>query len=301
MLSQFRNDRNPQAADFLGMLEIEDQGVFNVNETTDGSWHVIFCAWNFGGAERWPELAVLKSPVLVRGFCAKWHNYLSSYSTKHVTIMSPMQWRGPATFLFAWAVFMTLYFSWWSTNTSPNLPNNGLDRLASTEQCPSCICPPQSQQASVSCPTPNPTPPTQSCPPQIEKIVNVCPPTTPGSGMSEQKKETCILNESINLEPPKPGYLTGPRESPIKKRAKRFDIQILLSFRKIEYNLNLFDFFSLVTIPVGAVSKQNVNKIIQKFGFENFQFMLFHYDEADWSDQDWYWDVISIRYVYIQS
>eukprot|EP00276_Gloeochaete_wittrockiana_P006765 CAMPEP_0184659320 /NCGR_PEP_ID=MMETSP0308-20130426/29140_1 /TAXON_ID=38269 /ORGANISM="Gloeochaete witrockiana, Strain SAG 46.84" /LENGTH=319 /DNA_ID=CAMNT_0027099045 /DNA_START=561 /DNA_END=1520 /DNA_ORIENTATION=+ len=69
-----------------------------------------------------------------------------------------------------------------------------------------------------------------------------------------------------------PGRLTGPFLHPLNR------------------------YKSLVAIPVGNKSKANINTIVQKFGLENFTFVLFHYDLSTWEEFPWYKDVISIRY-----
>jgi len=51
---------------------------------------------------------------------------------------------------------------------------------------------------------------------------------------------------------------------------------------------------SLVAIPVGNRSKPLIEKLITKFGFQNFSYVLFIYDYSDWSGFDWATKVIWI-------
>jgi len=53
---------------------------------------------------------------------------------------------------------------------------------------------------------------------------------------------------------------------------------------------------SLVIIAVGGASVFAVDKIVKTFGFTNFSFVLFHYDnDSSWSQFEWYKQVLSIR------
>ena len=53
----------------------------------------------------------------------------------------------------------------------------------------------------------------------------------------------------------------------------------------------------LVAIPIGAKTKENglLNKLIDKFGFEDFSYILFAYDKTDWSKEEWFDKVVIIH------
>lgn len=110
-------------------------------------------------------------------------------------------------------------------------------------------------------------------------------------------------HEPVNFESPNIGSLTGPRSIPLQVGAKgcvQFFCLCTRSFLPrikfpVLFCLSVF-LSSLVAIPVGKRSKENVDKLIKAFGLEKFTFMLFHYDTTDWSDMPWYNQVIAIRY-----
>jgi hypothetical protein len=51
----------------------------------------------------------------------------------------------------------------------------------------------------------------------------------------------------------------------------------------------------LIAIPAGEKAKPLVNALIQRFGFRDFSFMIFHWDNATWNEFAWYSQVVSIR------
>ena len=53
----------------------------------------------------------------------------------------------------------------------------------------------------------------------------------------------------------------------------------------------------LIAISAGERAKPVVEKIIEKFGFEHFSFMLFHWDDSSWAHYDWYNKVAAVRAV----
>jgi hypothetical protein len=51
-----------------------------------------------------------------------------------------------------------------------------------------------------------------------------------------------------------------------------------------------------MVIIAGESGKTYVDEMIKQFGVDKHRFMLFHYDESDWSKFPWYNKVISIRF-----
>ncbi|KAJ3367599.1 hypothetical protein GGF31_007412 [Allomyces arbusculus] len=51
----------------------------------------------------------------------------------------------------------------------------------------------------------------------------------------------------------------------------------------------------LVAIPVGESAKARIDTLVRQFGLNQFAFMLFIWDESDWSEFDWFAHVTAIR------
>lgn len=132
--------------------------------------------------------------------------------------------------------------------------------------------------------------------PSVECKCEKCAPTTTVVVNTVVNNTiACIRHDYINMEPPKPNSLTGPRDQPLQKMRKRSEIFFPYNFSNFLISI-WSSTVSLVAIPVGSQSKSIVSKLVEAFGLENFQFMLFHYDTTDWSDQAWYNKIISIRF-----
>eukprot|EP01135_Chromosphaera_perkinsii_P002034 Nk52_evm81s215 gene=Nk52_evmTU81s215 len=62
----------------------------------------------------------------------------------------------------------------------------------------------------------------------------------------------------------------------------------------VSHNLNGEGRKSLVALSVGEWSKEIINNVVKSFGLENFDFILFHYDDSDWSEFQWYSQVKNV-------
>jgi hypothetical protein len=178
------------------------------------------------------------------------------------------------------AFLLWSYSDWAATTPVPAPTPEPCPKCPKPLDCPTCQQCAKPQECPV-CKTPEECPRPQVCPaaPPVEQ----CP----------------LVHEPINFEPPQPNSLTGPRPAPLKKHLKSY----ARSSRRLydaSFALDPYVFivYRLVTIPAGNAGKENVDKLVRKFGLENFQFILFHYDMSDWSNVTWYKDVISIRFVH---
>jgi len=70
----------------------------------------------------------------------------------------------------------------------------------------------------------------------------------------------------------------------------------IMNISKQQHSTNGGKKKSLISLPVGKKSKNNVDKLInQVFGLKKFDFILFHFDNSEWNEFDWYKKVTSIR------
>ncbi|KAJ3357213.1 hypothetical protein GGF32_001141 [Allomyces javanicus] len=51
----------------------------------------------------------------------------------------------------------------------------------------------------------------------------------------------------------------------------------------------------LVLLTAGAGAKSNVDTLVRRFGLDNFAFIICHWDNATWTEFDWYAHVTSVR------
>ncbi|KNE56819.1 hypothetical protein AMAG_02593 [Allomyces macrogynus ATCC 38327] len=51
----------------------------------------------------------------------------------------------------------------------------------------------------------------------------------------------------------------------------------------------------LIAIPAGNKAKPMVDKLVRRFGLDQFAFMIFHWDNATWYEYDWYRHVTAVR------